>query len=317
MSIITESLESSEDFLIGFQKLADKTQDELLKVILDKLTKLSSRRGTLVFNDESANEINQLIKEIYRDFDFKNYQDGIGGLLRNVNDIGKTTIELTSLINESLDNLDFTSEKKFIINEISEALATPESFKVNILGDVRRIIAKRILLQSSIADLKEELKASLTASQQNAGTLGRYVGQVTKDAVYQYQGRINQAIKQKFGLDAYNYIGSLMKTSRPQCRKWIEEYSGVLLIDTKPETNKVGYLPDEVKWAKENGSGYGTKGKPYYLDLTVENFPTIRGGYNCNHKAIPFRMSERQMSRVVKLQKEYAKEMERLNIEAA
>lgn len=317
MSIITDSLESSEDFLIGFQKLADKTQDELLKVILDKLTKLSSRRGTLVFNDESANEINQLIKEIYRDFDFKNYRDGIGGLLRNVDDIGKATINLTSILNENLDDVDFTAEKKFLINEIAETLATPESFKVNILGDVRRIISKRILLQSSINDLRAELNDALKASAQNQGILGRYVNQITVDAVNQYQGKINRAIKEKFSLDAYNYIGDIIKTSRPQCRRWIERYSGILLIDEKPDVKTIGYLPDEVKWAMDEGSGYGKPGKPYYLKLTVENFQTVRGGYGCRHQAVPFRMSERQMQRAKRMQKEYADEMEKLNIIAA
>lgn len=315
MSLITDNLELTEDFIGGFDKLAKKTQDEILKVVLDKLTILSIKRGALVFDDNSSTEINELIKQVYREFDFEKYQGEISGLLRDVDSIGKATIELTASLTPEVSDIDFTAQKKFIINEISERLATPESFKVNILGDVRRIIARRLLTQAPIRQLKEDLIDSLTASAANGGILGRYVNQITTDAVQQYKGSVNRAIKEKFDLDAYSYVGSLIKTSRPQCVRWINEFSGVLMIDER--VKGFGYLPAEVEWAKKNGSGYGTPGKPYYLELTVDNFQTVRGGYACRHEATPFRMTERAKARTQRLQKEFDEEMRRLNIQAA
>jgi len=79
-------------------------------------------------------------------------------------------------------------------------------------------------------------------------------------------------------LNAFQYIGSLVTDSRPQCERWIIKKGGVL---------KYSELEKEISWAYSNGKGMipGTN---------KDNFGTYRGGYNCKHSAVPFRYEENQ-----------------------
>lgn len=305
MSLITDNIELSAEFLLDFENLAKRNQSRLLEIVLDRLTELSSKKGTLSFSDDSTQEINDLIKQVYKEFGFEKYKGEISSLLRDVNKIGQSEINLASILTDNID-VNFSKQQNFIINELSERLASPDSFRANILGEVRRIIGRRIWTQAPISQLKSDLKAAFTGKD---GQVTKYVNQIVVDGVNQYQGAINKEIKQKYNLDAYNYINSIIETSRPQCVRWVEKYGGILMIDTKKEG--FGYLPTEVDWANKSGSGYG-KG----LTLTIENFAVVRGGYGCRHKAIPFKTSARGLARSERLKKEYDAEVARLKLAA-
>lgn len=307
MALIKDVVQSTEDSLFGFQELSLAAQKKLLEIVLDKLYKLSSKKGVLSFGGGSSDEINQIIKEVYKEFGFEKYRSDVRELFRTFDDIGQSTVNLSSNFAE-VDKINFSEQKKFIINELSERLASPESFKANIVGDVRRILAKRILLQSSIKDLKEELSQSLKG---NNGTLAKYVTQITTDAVYQYQGSINQAIQKEFGLDGYKYINSIIDTSRPQCVRWVKEKNGLLLLKPNDSIDTYGILSKEIEWAKKYGSGYGKPGKSYYLELNIDNFAIVRGGYNCRHRALPFRVTPKDLQRTERFRKELNKEIEK------
>jgi len=226
MSLITDNIELSAEFLLDFENLAKKTQSRLLEIVLDRLTDLSNKKGTLVFSGESTQEINDLIKQVYKEFGFEKYKGEISSLLRDVNKIGQSEINLASILTDNIE-INFTNQQNFIINELSERLASPDSFKANILGEVRRIIGRRILTQAPISQLKADLKATFTGKD---GQVTKYVNQIVTDGVNQYQGAINKEIKQKYGLDAYNYINSIIETSRPQCVRWVEKFGGILVF---------------------------------------------------------------------------------------
>lgn len=311
MPIIKDNIDATEQLLADFNAVAEKNQNELLKIVLDRLYDLSVTKGVLNFDSKSSEQINQIIKDIYKDFDFKKYQSEISGLFRNLDDVGKTTIELTALINDNLDNFNFTEKKKFIINELSETIANKDAFKVNIIDDVRRIIAKRILIQSPIKELRDELKLAIAGSDAVGGSVQRYVSQITTDAVMQYKGSINQEIKTKLKLDGYSYIGSIIETSRKQCKRWVEEKNSLLLFEKTDLIETYGLLSEEIEYAQNQGSGYGKKGTSYFIKLTEDNFATVRGGYGCRHEAVPFRISEKSLKRAERMKNDYNSQMEK------
>ncbi len=311
MPIIKDNIDATEQLLADFNAVAEKNQNELLKIVLDRLYDLSVTKGVLNFDSKSSEQINQIIKDIYKDFDFKKYQSEISGLFRNLDDVGKTTIELTALINDNLDNFNFSEKKKFIINELSETIANKDTFKVNIIDDVRRIIAKRILIQSPIKELRDELKLAIAGSDAVGGSVQRYVSQITTDAVMQYKGSINQEIKTKLKLDGYSYIGSIIETSRKQCKRWVEEKNSLLLFEKTDLIETYGLLSEEIEYAQNQGSGYGKKGTSYFIKLTEDNFATVRGGYGCRHEAVPFRISEKSLKRAERMKNDYNSQMEK------
>ena len=80
-------------------------------------------------------------------------------------------------------------------------------------------------------------------------------------------------------MDGILYVGSLVKDSRPQCKRWVnyKEHGQTGLLAVKD-------LNREIAWAYANGKGMipGT---------TTETFRQFRGGFNCRHEAYPVRLS--------------------------
>ena len=111
----------------------------------------------------------------------------------------------------------------------------------------------------------------INGNREQLGVFERWVGQIARDAVNEYQGGINAQIKVQYDLTDIRYVGSLVEDSRPQCVRWVKELGGRI---------KGTDLQAEIDWAYDHGSGM----KP---DTNPENFPQKRGGYNCEHIAIP------------------------------
>jgi hypothetical protein len=112
------------------------------------------------------------------------------------------------------------------------------------------------------------------------GLYSRYVKQISRDALGQFDGQINAIIAEEFGLDAFRYVGSLIDDSRPQCVRWV----GKRILE-KSE------MPEQIAWANNNGSGMIPGTNP-------DNFLVFRGGYNCRHRAIPFKLTKSQRERL-------------------
>jgi hypothetical protein len=145
---------------------------------------------------------------------------------------------------------------------------------------LRQELFKNIVAGTNSIDVEKAIRDFISGQGDKAGNLKRYVTQVSRDALNQYDGTINSRIAEEFGLDAFQYVGSLIEDSRPQCVRWTGK--GVILKDQ---------LEKEIGWAFTNGSGMipGTNS---------ENFAVFRGGYNCRHSAIPFKLTKRERERL-------------------
>jgi hypothetical protein len=84
----------------------------------------------------------------------------------------------------------------------------------------------------------------------------------------------------------------LIEDSRSQCVRWVKKR-----ILQKSE------LDSEISWANNNGSGM-------IAGTNKENFAVYRGGYNCRHSAIPFKLTPSQKKRLDKDQTEKETETE-------
>lgn len=306
MSIIKDNIDSTEEYILESVGVSKKIEREYWQIILDQLDKLDSEAGTLIFGKKSADTINEIMLAIRKAIEKGGYRNELSKVLKQIGEVDEAGLKVIEALNDRSIDISTVLDRDFLGREIVERISSPESFKTNIENEVRRIIAKNIYFQSSIKTLKDELKEAVISSTNNGGILSRYVSQVATDTVYQYKGAVNQRIEQKYGLNAISYLGSIIETSRPQCIRWVEDFNGILLKE-KIEDTTFAYLPDEVKWARNNGKGYGEEGKAYYLDLTVNNFIVIRGGYGCRHEAIPFKYSEKAANRTKRFAEEHEK----------
>lgn len=306
MEPVKSKIEAQNNIIQSFEQLANHEDERLYEIIISILEKrLNVSNGRIIFDDNSYVELGVIVKDIIEKYKAGDYTPEVSKLLRSFSDITQTTLDVNALFNDEskLSDINFSNEKQYIINELSDRLGSAKTFEYNIVSEIRQMISRSLVTQESLSDLKTLLKNTIIAKQGKPGIIGRYVNQITTDAVMQYTGIINTKIKEELDLDAIRYIGSIIDTSRPQCIRWISK--GGVLLQKRSETNM--YLQEEIKWAKVNGSGYGKPGKSYYIDLNSDNFLTYRGGYGCRHEAIAFRYTKQKEDYLKKLQMQHQK----------
>ena len=177
-----------------------------------------------------------------------------------------------------LDQSIFNNQKLWLRDKTVNSLLE-SNVSTRFIQPVKDILFNRITFGGSVVDAEKQLRSIVLGKPNELGVFERWVGQVARDAVYEYQGAVNAQVKVQYELNALRYVGGLVEDSRCQCRRWVEDYGGLL-------TDEI--LPEEIKWAYRYGSGM----KP---DTTPENFAQKRGGYNCTHIAIATRSEVKQV----------------------
>lgn len=275
-----------DDFMKSVRVIQRDVFKESIDFYIAELNKLEGKsfteKGSL-----AATAVNRFEKRI-TDAIKKNasYQSSIRGYLSDFSTMDKLNLEIHSLengikinkiikaANQSQREL-VSKTAKGIVGEISDKSLTNnltgQGMREQFTKPVKRMIYQNLMTGTPGSELKTQLHDYIVGRKGEIGQLERWSGQITRDALSQYDGAINDMVRKEFGLNAYRYVGSLVKDSRPQCERWVREKGGILMYDE---------LEKEISWAINQGKGMipGTN---------KDNFGTYRGGYNCRHSAIP------------------------------
>jgi hypothetical protein len=227
----------------------------------------------LIFDETNIDLLNEIDERIVKQL--QGWGGNVKEYLRNFETIKQFNFDAQKSVNDLSQK-----ELEDLVNPIQKALTqqtidglTGSGVNSQFIEPVKQGIFKNLVAGSTISDLENALRTWTTTTQAGNSLLRRYVTQVSRDALNQFDGQVNSAIAQEFELDAFRYVGSLIDDSRPQCIRWAGR--GVVLKEQ---------LEEEISWAFSNGTGMipGTN---------KETFATFRGGYNCRHSAIPFKMT--------------------------
>jgi hypothetical protein len=258
------------------------TEQRIFGALSKHVQKFSSDGERFVFDDGNVLLTNQVEKIILDAIQGSTYPKDVNGFLRNFETLKQFNLDIHQSVNDlSPDEL---SE---LINPVQRATVeqtlqglTGSGVSTNFIEPIRTGIFQNIVAGSTKSDLEAYLKRYILGTPEVDGTLSRYVKQVSRDALNQFDGQVNAKIANEFGLDAYRYVGSLIEDSRPQCRRWV----AMGVIQTKD-------LPDEIAWMNANGTGAIPGTSP-------DTFSIYRGGYNCRHSAIPFKLTKSQREKL-------------------
>lgn len=246
-------------------------QDEISRMVDELLFEFEIKNGKLVPESDAAfiiATLNKRIKEIIRD---SQLEDEVMKYLDDFDLIDKNLKAIQSGINgiQIPQNI-FNTQRTWIIDTTINSLLE-SNISTKFIQPVKSILYSRVAFGGTVVDAEKQLRALIKGDSKNLGVFERWVGQVARDALFEYQGAVNAQVKVEYELNALRYVGGLVEDSRCQCRRWVEDYNGIL-------TDKI--LADEIAWAYRYGSGM----KP---DTNVQNFTQKRGGFNCTHLAIP------------------------------
>jgi hypothetical protein len=277
------------------------TEQRIFAAVSKHVQKFSSDGENFTFDDGNVLLTNQVERIILDALQSSKYPSDVNGFLRNFETIKEFNFEIHRDIND-VTNSEFRKiidpVQRIIVEETLTGL-TGAGMSTNFIAPIRTGIFQNIVAGSTKADLEAYLRRYILGNPDVDGLLSRYVKQVSRDALNQFDGQVNAKIASEFGLDAYRYVGSLIEDSRPQCRRWV----AMGVIQSKD-------LPSEIAWMNANGTGAIPGTSP-------ETFSIYRGGYNCRHSAIPFKMtkSQREKLNLPEEQQKFEKIVERASAE--
>ena len=262
------------DKLTGkFVKSLEQIEVEIWAAVEKILRKFQSKDGFFVPNDASRELIATINKEIRKILKDASITDEVSKFIDDFDLLDKNIKAIQQSVNGiKVDQSIFTAQKQFTIDSTVRSLVE-SNINLKFVDPVKKLLYNRVSFGQSVVDAEKQLRAIVLGNEKHFGVLQRWIGQIARDSINEYQGTINQQIKAQYELTNIRYVGPLVEDSREQCVRWITDLKGFISDDQ---------LQSEIDWAYENGSGM----KP---DTTVQNFCQQRGGWNCIHEAIPVR----------------------------
>ena len=280
--VLQEILYTSENVVDTFLDKQYKILIKLAKTELlsfyDTLERDSNGRITEKGSTEWVTKIAILENKLISILQGVDYNVGINNYLSDYDKIKQLNYELHTKLNGIVDfdklEESLTQKERFIASKVLYELKQG-GIKLNFVEPTKRVLISAITLGSSITDAKKQIAELYKLNgETNNNRLKSYIGQVARDAVYSYNGAINQTIADGYGLTKYAYLGGVVADSRPFCTK----YHGTE-IDKKDLSN---ILTTYLSSPNLSAGMFAVNATDY-----ENNFLTYRGGWNCRHIAIP------------------------------
>ncbi len=254
-------------------KIEKKIYDEILK-IFESITITDGRLSNNQKTDEFLASLDRKIAKVLRD---NGYNDSVSKYLTNFDKLSENIKKIQSQLNGI--NLTATQINPYLRIEISNTWDKLLGSGINkdFINPLRQGIYRNIMFGATIGDVEKLVKDFVITKKGSDSKLLRYVKQVSRDSISQFDGGLQQKIATELNLNGCRYIGSIIIDSRAQCRKWTEE--GLIKLDSDFAQEIVSAINGTLNYDGKNSSGM-------IKDTTLATFMANRGGYNCRHRAI-------------------------------
>lgn len=287
-------LKESERAIEEFNKDIPSVQKVIYDELIEQLRKLDLKDGnirTTVTNLSVINSIkNKLLKLILSD-----------KYLGNVKEFAKSFNEITKLQNDYWRSSESSFRAKPLLQAIKEQAITDTVSKLtesgigaNIAEPIADILRSNITTGGSYKKLTEQLRENLVNTQ-TPGTMEKYVGQITTDAVNQYSNQYTQIVSNDLGYEWFKYDNTDILTTRPFCDAMTDRpYFHITEVPALLRGEGLTYI-NKKTGKRESVMIYEKTGLPSGMipGTDASNFFIRRGGYRCGHSIRP--VNERQV----------------------
>lgn len=275
----TELMDRMDEDLL---KLAEELEPLIFERLVKWLLQLPSVRGQLdVPNADINSYLGAMLRAIDEALQEGKWGEGIAAYLQDFNRID----QLNASIHAAGSQVQISALKTVLgdvkvntVNAVTNNLVGL-GLDQNVKQPLRQAMYKYLATGGKISDVREYIEVYLRGQNLTGGAFKRQAAVAARDGVMQYDGTINQIIEAEFDMNAYLYSGSIIKDSRPQCRKWIG----------------YKYIPKSLVNAIVRPYNNGKTGLIAGTNST--NFAINRGGYNCRHSATPLRLSDAELEK--------------------
>jgi hypothetical protein len=264
------------------EKRFGKVEPKFVKSVVDWIEKFETSSGNLTRSKKNTERLATFKRAIERYLIQSGYNEMVSEYLTAFDAVSEHEQELHNELNGiKLTKSFLNTYKKWAVNNVI-AQMQGNGLNQTIINPLKQEMFIAINQGSSLTDVVNSISGQLTTTNVRQGILKRQVLQASRDALLQYDGIVNEAVRKVYKMPAIMYVGSIVKDSRAQCERWVNYdkngKKGVILFEE---------LQAEIDWADDNGTGM-------IPNTTPENFCQNRGGYNCRHIAYPIRLNKTQ-----------------------
>lgn len=268
-------MEQSENNLL---KSIEDAEPDILKEVMRLFDTIDVSAGKIQNTPKAVAFLASVEDKIYNALRRGGYPESIKTFVKSFDHIQNNIIDLHDTMNgERISKSQIEPYKKIEVNNTISKL-TENGLAKDFVNPVRQALYRNILTGASITETQKFLTDAIKTSTNADGKLLRYVKQVARDSVSQFDGTVQANIAKDIGLNGGRYVGSLIKDSRAQCMKWVTENGGLWRNED---------LMEEIRWAKSKGTYKGKVSSGMIDETTVQTFAIYRGGFNCRHRFIP------------------------------
>ena len=240
------------DYVEGLRALADLHQERLSKAMEKLQARIAQILATAPLTNGALNDLKWAVKskaEVRRAIE-EEYLLAVDALIREYNSVARSTAEMLAIYGGAIQ-----VPLKMIRQLQKMSFQVFEDIGQQYLDVVSTGIYQSTLANSTLADTVATVQKSITVD------MARYVKQQAHDSLMQFDASINVAIGVEAGAKEWKYVGRLITTTRPFCRK----HEGKT------------YTSEEIARIWKGSWAGKQSGNPFI----------VRGGYNCGHQFRP------------------------------
>lgn len=276
---------SDDALAIRMAKVQNKVFKEIIQILRsfqgsDFKLSTDAADSTLFF------ELRRKIKVILSE---AGYTGSVEAYLQTFDDIEPITKNiiangLNKAEQRALFGINTAVEREIIAGSIANNLIAPTTIENTIIAPLQKIVYNNVTNKATYNEAEKVLRQFLTTVPgKQRGFIERYVTQITRDGINQYQGAINQKVATDLGLDGFEYVGSLLENdSRINCIDLVNGSGPFAQFQVAPRRYRIADLPAIIAIAETRGG--------WIAGTTPANFFINRGGYNCRHRAIAVKL---------------------------
>lgn len=274
-------LETMEAAVMGVGSAAEAIQKQVSKIVRDVVLSLEIKGGRLVREQDFLRRLAQIEIKINQVLGSSKYTQPIADYLSEISTIEQRNIAMQKKYGDLIVDVEKLTPARKAVYQQAKHYLSGAGLNEAYVQPAKYLVMQQVTTGMSIKDSLELLKkwdeGKLTDGKQTMGrqtpNLQRYATQLSRDMMYQYNGNINNIIKDEYALDAFIYTGTIVKDSRPLCRH---------LVGLNREI-KFDELPELLN-AYPQGTIPGTN---------KDNFAIYRGGYSCLHGVLAVRSKQK------------------------
>lgn len=267
-----------DDSVIGVSDAAEKAQQEIYAAATAMLNRFATQDGRFTGTDNYRARLNLLEDEINKVLD-NIYAPAISDYLDTFSTIEETNIALHKSYNDlEVDVKKLAPARRLVYDRTRYYLK--QGIRESYVMPAKLLLMQQVTTGITLEDAEKQLRqwdqGKYTTGNAPAGrpapNLQRYAVQLSRDSLYQFDGQINNIVKNEYDLNAFIYVGDIIEDSRPLCRHLVSLHRKIFTSE----------LPELLQQFPEG----------LYPDTNEDNFMVYRGGFSCRHQTFAVRKKE-------------------------